>query len=170
MATIATERTTAVGVFDDRDQAQRAINELRRMGFREDEIGVAARNDDTVSGGTALDDRATNTAIGACAGAATGASIGAVWGMGIIAGLLPGIGPVIAGGALAAVLASAATGAAAAGLAGALLGFGLSEDEATHYETEFKAGRIIVTVQANGRYPEALAALERNGAADSNRR
>jgi len=53
-----------------------------------------------------------------------------------------------AGGTLAAILASAAGGAAAAGIAGALVGLGIPEDEAKHYDSEFQAGRTIVTVKA----------------------
>jgi hypothetical protein len=34
---------TVVGVFEDRNQAQRAINELKRAGFSDDKIGLTAR-------------------------------------------------------------------------------------------------------------------------------
>ena len=39
------QQSTIVGVFDDRLQADRAIDELRRAGFRDDQIGVAMRYD-----------------------------------------------------------------------------------------------------------------------------
>jgi len=160
-----TQRTTAVGVFRDRTQAQRAVNELRRAGFTESEIGVAGRDGETVSGSSQLGDRGNNAATGAAAGVATGAGVGALWGLGIAAGMLPAIGPVIAGGTLAAILASAATGAAAAGVAGALVGLGIPEDEAAHYESEFHAGNIIVTVKAPAnRYNEAMTILNNAGA------
>jgi uncharacterized protein (TIGR02271 family) len=102
-------------------------------------------------------------AEGAAAGVATGAGIGALWALGIAAGMLPAIGPVIAGGLLASVLASAAGGAAAAGIIGALIGLGIPEEDARYYEEEFKAGRTLVTVKANGRYDEALAVIRRHG-------
>ena len=58
-----------------------------------------------------------------------------------------------------------ASGAAAAGLAGALVGLGIPEDEAKHYDTEFQSGRTIVTVKASAtRYAEAMDILGRNGA------
>ena len=154
-------REVAVGVFVDQMRAQAAVRDLRSAGFREEEIGVAARNSDQVAGslteGQAIS--GTNVATGAGAGAATGAGVGALWALGIAAGVLPAIGPVIAGGLLAAVAASAAGGAAVAGVIGALVGLGIPEDEAAHYESEFKAGRTIVTVRAQGRYQEALAIL-----------
>jgi len=161
-----TQRTTAVGVFTDRQRAQQAVNELRKAGFREDQIGVASQGGDTVSGAHEVKGAGSHAAIGATTGAATGAGVGALWGIGIIAGLLPAIGPAIAGGTLAAILSSAAAGAAAAGLVGGLIGLGIPEEEATYYDTEFQAGRTIVTVNANGRYDEATAILQRFQAYD----
>ena len=35
------QKSTVVGVFEDRQQADRAIDELGRAGFRHDQIGVA---------------------------------------------------------------------------------------------------------------------------------
>jgi len=171
MATATTQtRTTAVGVFANREDAQKAVAELRRLGFREADIGVAARDGETVSGATKVKDTGSNAAAGAVTGVAAGAGIGALWGMGILAGLIPGIGPAIAGGALAVLLSSAAAGAAVAGLAGALIGLGLSESEAKYYEDEFHAGRTIVTVKADGRYDEAVAVFRRFGAYDHSTR
>jgi len=155
------ERTIAVGVFHSREEAQQAIADLRRAGFRDDQIGMAARDEDQASGDDADDDNESYAGEGALTGAAAGAGVGALWGLGIVAGLLPAIGPAIAGGTLAAILASAATGAAAAGLAGALIGLGVSKEEAEYYEDELEAGRIIVTVHADGRYDEARSILQR---------
>ena len=73
------------------------------------------------------------------------------------------MGPFIAGGLLATVLTGAGVGAAAGGLIGGLTGLGLSEDEAKHYEGEFKAGRPVVTVNAGDRYSEAADILRRSG-------
>src|SRR6185437_8752190 len=48
------QQSTIVGVFDDRLQADRAVDELRRAGFRDDQIGVAMRYDagDATTAGT----------------------------------------------------------------------------------------------------------------------
>ena len=43
MATTTEQRSTVVGVFEDRQQADAAVNDLRQAGFREDQIGVAVR-------------------------------------------------------------------------------------------------------------------------------
>jgi len=90
--------------------------------------------------------------------------VGALWALGIAANILPGIGPVVSGGILGSILASAAGGAAVAGVVGALVGLGIPEEDAQYYEGEFKSGRILVTVKADGRYDEAWAILHRHGA------
>src|SRR6185437_9412782 len=98
-----TKGSTVVGVFEDRQKAQQAVNELRRAGFREDEIGVISQNreGDTAEAGKA--DRGSHAGPGAATGAVAGAGIGALWALGIAAGMLPAVGPVIAGGILASV-------------------------------------------------------------------
>jgi len=99
---------------------------------------------------------------GAVVGALTGAGVGALVGLGILAGVIPAIGPVIAGGALASLLANAAGGAAIVGLVGTLIGLGIPEEDAQFYESELKAGRTVVTVQAGNRIEEARAILYRH--------
>ena len=51
-----------------------------------------------------------------------------------------------------------------------LKGLGVPEDEVQYYQNELDAGRIIVTVQADGRQEDARAILESNGAYDINTR
>jgi uncharacterized protein (TIGR02271 family) len=162
--TATSKRTVVVGVFTDRSQAQKCVEELRRVGFREDQIGVAGRDGETTS--AVPSDKGAKVAAVAAAGATTGAGIGALWALGIAAGFLPAIGPVIAGGIFASILASAAGAGAAGGLIGALVGLGIPEEEAHYYHGEFEAGRTIVTVKADNRYEEAHAILNRYGAYD----
>ena len=40
----AKQRSTVVGVFEDRRDADQAVAELKRAGFRDDQIGVAMRH------------------------------------------------------------------------------------------------------------------------------
>jgi hypothetical protein len=49
---------------------------------------------------------------------------------------------------------------------GALMGLGIPEDEARYYQTEFEAGRVIITVKASDRYDEADRILRSHGAYD----
>jgi len=156
-----TQRSTVVGVFDNRAEADRAVDDLRSAGFRAEQIGVAVRNDDKAD----PDETASKMATGAATGALAGAGVGGLVGLGILTGLIPGIGPAIAAGTMGVILANAAGGAAIAGIAGALIGLGIPDDEAAHYEKEFKAGRTIVTVRdVEDRYDDAWAILQRHGA------
>jgi uncharacterized protein (TIGR02271 family) len=164
---MATKRQTVVGIFEDHHQAQQAVNELKRAGFSDAQIGVAGRNYD--ASGTLTrdgDDQDSYAGEGAAAGLAAGAGVGALWGLGILSGVMPVIGPAIAGGTLGVILSSAAAGAAAAGLTGALVGMGIPKDEAEFYESEFRSGRTIVTVACNGRESEATSLLRRFGGYD----
>ena len=156
--------STVVGVFTDRRQAQQAVATLNRAGFRDDQLGVAAKGHDEGTPAPAAEKKGTHVAEGAGVGVAAGAGVGALWALGIMAGFLPAIGPVVAGGILASVLASAAGGAAVAGIAGALIGLGIPEEDAHYYEGEFKSGRTLVTVKAGDRYDEAWTILSGNGA------
>ena len=160
------DRTTAIAIFDDRARAQHAIDQLKRAGFSDKEIGVTARDSEGDGKLVDADKSETHAGKGAVAGVAAGAGVGALWGLGILAGVLPAIGPAIAGGTLAAILSSAAAGAATAGVAGALIGLGIPEDEANYYESEFRSGRVVVTVRADERLNEAQSILERNGGYD----
>ena len=163
---IATHQGTVIGAFPDRRLAQEAVEELTMVGFRNDEIGVAAREDEPalgVEGNTYVEE-------GTAAGIAAGAGVGGLWAVGIAVGMVPAIGPVIAGGMLASVLASATVGAAAGGLAGALIGAGVPREDAHYYEKQLKAGRTIVTVKADGRLDEVVTILRRNGAFDAEHR
>jgi uncharacterized protein (TIGR02271 family) len=77
---------------------------------------------------------------------------------------IPGVGPIIAGGALASTLAGAGIGAAAGGLLGALMGMGIPEEDARHFDEGFRSGGTLVTVNAQGREEEARECLYEAGA------
>ncbi len=165
------QKSTIVGVFDDRLEADRAVDELRRSGFRDEQIGVAMRHDTgavTSDGGAATDE--SHTGSGAVTGVLTGLGLGALAGLGVLSGMIPVIGPAIAGGTLGIILSNAAVGAGVGGLVGALVGAGIPEDEAHYYQGEFEAGRTIVTVHADGRADEAMAIFRRHGAYDMSSR
>ena len=174
----AKQHSTVVGVFQDRQQANKAVSELLKAGFRQDQISVAMRHAEGEVGATTTAEGATTTAeaegshagSGALAGALTGLGLGALAGMGVLAGVIPVVGPAIAAGTLGVVLSNAAAGAGIAGLVGALIGTGMPEHEAKYYDQEFEAGRTIVTVTADGQADEATAILRRHGGYDINSR
>jgi hypothetical protein len=164
------QKSTVVGVFEDRLQADRAVDELRRAGFRDDQIGVAMRHDagDVAVGDMtdAVDADGSDAGTGAITGVRTGLGLGALAGLGVLSGVIPVIGPAIAGGTLGIILSNAAVGAGVGGLVGALIGAGIPEEHAHYYQGEFESGRTIVTVQADGLADEAKAILGRYNAYD----
>src|SRR5581483_1361175 len=124
-----TYAAAVVGVFDTRRQAEEAVAELRRAGFRENELGILSRTDAPgMDSGLAHDPTHTRWEEGSGIGAAAGAVTGTGLGLAVAAGLIPGVGPVIAGGTLAALIASAGAGAAVGTVIGALVGLGIPEE------------------------------------------
>jgi hypothetical protein len=157
------DKNVVVGVFESRSPAEHAMLELCRVGFDDDEIGMLARDTEgkLVRPGVRRTESATEegAAVGAVVGAAGGAALGAA----VLTGLIPAIGPVLAVGTLGALLVNAAGGAVVGLVAGALIGWGIPEEEAEYYETEVKAGRYLVTVDASGeRAGEARAILDKH--------
>jgi uncharacterized protein (TIGR02271 family) len=170
----AQQSSIVVGVFEDREQADRVVDELRRAGFRDDQIGVAMRHDEGMAGTGATDavdnEEETEAGTGAVTGALTGLGLGALAGLGILSGVIPAVGPAIAAGTLGVILSNAAAGAGIGGLVGLLVGAGIPEHEAQYYQGEFEAGRTILTVHADGRAADAMAILRRHGAYDMSTR
>src|SRR3954469_16774796 len=165
------QRSTILGVFDDRRKADEAVNDLLKAGFRKDQIGVAMRHSEELGGTHSEADTGDSEAgTGAITGALTGLGLGALAGLGVLAGVIPVIGPAIAAGTLGVVLSNAAAGAGIAGLVGALVGAGLPEHEAKYYQDEFEAGHAIVTVHAGSRSADASGILRRYGAHDMSSR
>ncbi|MDP8923461.1 MAG: general stress protein, partial [Chloroflexota bacterium] len=160
-------RDTVVAVFHDRDDAQDAINALRDTGFAPDDISVLARDRDQA--GALAKETGTEAGTGAATGALAGGLLGGVagWLVGIGALAIPGIGPIIAAGPIAAALGGAALGAAGGGIIGALTGAGVPEEEARWYDEQFRGGGILITVNARGRYDEALSIMREYGGRDA---
>ncbi len=113
---MTTRNSTLVGVFNDRAQAENAIEQLHSAGIPDDQISY--------SGGSS------------------------------------------AGGGFLAGIKSLFTGedATNTSLVGDLTGMGLSQDEANYYDSEYRAGRYIVAVNAGARQQDAQTILNSGGA------
>jgi len=162
---MAERRSTIIGVFEDRLEAENALRDLEAAGFSSDQLGFAIRGSDAVRGGMITDAQGTKDAKGAITGAAIGAAVG-----GLLAAaatlLIPGVGPVIAGGLLTTVLGGAAAGTAVGGILGAMSGLEVSEEEAKYYEKHFSEGKALVAVKPGVRANEAAAILRSHGGYD----
>ncbi|MES2437375.1 MAG: hypothetical protein V4519_05195 [Patescibacteria group bacterium] len=148
--------TTTIGVFNDRINAEGALQELRALGVADTDISYIYMSEE----GKAIAEDATGAKVagGAASGATTGAVVGALAGLAVANGILPGLGTLFVAGPLATAIgltggaattaAGAMTGAAAGGLVGALTGLGVSSEDAEIYETRVKSGGILVTARS----------------------
>jgi hypothetical protein len=166
--TVGSRDISVYGVFHDRDKVRETVEGLKREGFRDNDISVVFPDRDETKN-FAMEHN-TKAPEGATAGGVTGAVAGGVLGWLAGAGMIaiPGIGPLLAAGPIVAALAGAGAGGVTGGLVGALVGLGLPELEAKRYETEVKAGRILLAVHCDDpRFASsARTALERAGAKD----
>jgi hypothetical protein len=159
-------RDTVVAVFDDRDDAQDAIEALKAAGIRGEHIGLVARDREETA--AVAEETGTKAGEGAATGAVAGGLLGGLGGflVGIGALAIPVVGPVIAAGAFATALAGAVVGAGVGAIAGALIGMGIPEHEATWYEDRVQAGGWLVSVTAPERHDEVRRILRDEGGKD----
>ena len=137
------------GMFRDRQSAEQAYGSLTGRGYTKDDITLlmsdeARRRHFGEGAETELGSKAAEGAgIGAAVGGGLGAVLATLSAVGAIA--LPGIG-LLAMGPIAAALAGGAIGAAGGGIVGALVGYGIPEEQAKHYETGIREGNIVMGV------------------------
>ena len=153
-----------VAVFDDRAEAESAVDALERAGFSKDQIGYVVRGGDAGAGGM-LGGEVAVDGHEVAADMLTGGMIGGVLAT-AVAVLLPPIGPIVAAGLLASFFGGTLAGMAVGGLVGALQDLGVNEHEARVYEEDFKLGKAIVAVKAGARGAEVADILSRFGGAN----
>ncbi len=145
----------AIGVFSNRPDAERALQELKNSGFPMEKVSIIARDADRKDdiAGTQVQEKVGDLAdegakVGALSGGALGGLTGLLVGLGTLA--IPGIGPIMLAGAtattLVTTLAGAGIGAAAGGLIGALIGLGIPEERARVYHERVQRGDYLVIV------------------------
>src|ERR1700760_2545057 len=112
---------TLTGLFDQYDDARRAVQDLEAAGVPHRDVSIVANNAAGPHTPSATAPEASEDAgKGAGIGAAVGGVGGLLAGLGLLA--IPGVGPVVAAGWLVATAAGAATGAVVGGAAGGLVG------------------------------------------------
>ena len=143
------ERRMMTGLFRDKESAEGAYRSLSDRGYGKDDVNLMM-SDDTRKKYFSDDDSEMGTKAweGAGKGAAIGGGVGAT--LGALAAIgttlaLPGLGLLIAG-PIAAALAGGGGGALTGGLIGALVGHGIPEEHARHYEEGIKNGGIVMGV------------------------
>ncbi len=179
---------TVIGLFDDFQTAQNAVQSLVNRNLNRTDISIAANNTAAGYSADALESNAPQgesrkeaMADSAKTGAGTGAVIGTGVGgvLGLLASLgtiwIPGIGPIVAAGPLVATLTGAgigaAAGAAVGGLVGALTQVGVPEHDAHFYAEAVRRGSALVIVRAQDEQVDDVAdVLSEHGAIDVDKR
>jgi uncharacterized protein (TIGR02271 family) len=138
--------TNVIGMFRNREDANRAVEDLMASGFTRDQISLIAsdrtgelrRYVPTEKGGHVEE----SALKGAGAGAVLGGLVGLIAGIGAV--VLPGIG--VVAGPIAGLVGGAALGAAGGGVVGALIALGVPENEAKDFEQRIRDGETLVAV------------------------
>ncbi|HEY1074475.1 MAG TPA: PRC-barrel domain-containing protein [Patescibacteria group bacterium] len=140
-----------LALFDTESQADSAVIELSRRGYRTENMSVIASNS-TRSNWVDSDTPEDRVTEGVASGAALGGLAGLLAGAGVVpalAGILIG-GPFAAAlgltGLAAATVSGAITGGMAGGLVGALSNFGLSEADANEFSEGVNRGGVVVAL------------------------
>jgi hypothetical protein len=146
---MSSKNTAVFGIYASRSAAENAIDVLTEAGFPITDVSVLVP--ESLGANEMRTEKATKAPEGATAGASSGAVLGGT--LGLLAGIgalaIPGVGPLIAAGPLLSALAGIGVGGAVGGVAGGLIGMGIPEYEAKHYEGRLQKGGILVSVHCD---------------------
>lgn len=150
-----------IAVFEGREQAEAAVQDLQAAGIHADNISVAAGKhhhrslidclglSDTpiFTDSNAEGQEGRNAAgVGMRAGAGIGAAVGLLAGIPLF---LAGGPALLVGGGIAAIMGGGVAGAAAGGLVGALINMGLPRPKAEEVRERVHSGAIVVSLRAD---------------------
>ena len=130
-------------------QAVDVVEQLKGAGFSNKDISVLLP--DITATTNFAHEQHTKTPEPDLAEATAGAMAVGVFGwlMGGGALVIPGLGPFFAAGPLMTALSAMGAGALAGGLTSTLVGMGIPESEALHYETRLQEGNILMSVHTD---------------------
>jgi hypothetical protein len=175
--------TLAIGSFWTQDQAEGAIERLKKAGFSDVDLSVILPDDklihdpkialDHKPGSDPADekprdgsDKLSGLTVGAVSGGLVLGTIGGLIGLASLA--VPGLGLIVVGGPIVAALTDAAAGGAAGVIAGGLMGMRIPEHRAKQYETSVREGKSLVSVHTQNAeaLQRAVNILAASGAED----
>jgi hypothetical protein len=167
----------ASAMFDTREEAQRAVADLRAAGVPDQALSVLTQRGGVTTtadaDGGVVDEEHGSVVRGILGGGALGA------GLGVAALAIPGVGPLVAAGAIAAsavpgaMAIGAAAGAAAGTLNETLMSHGIDREDASYYGDSLGRGGVLVAVDTSvgggASADEASDILYRNGGHNARR-
>jgi uncharacterized membrane protein len=158
-------KNSVIAMFDQHTQAEKAIQDLNRVGFDMKElsiIGNGYHTQEDVVGYYTTGDRMKYWGK-------NGAFWGSIWGLlfGSAFFMIPGIGPLVAAGPIVGWIVAALEGAAVVGgfsaIGAGLYSIGIPKESILRYETSLKAGTFMLVV--HGTEDEVTRAKEILGTA-----
>lgn len=158
---MANQESSTVGVFQELRQAERSVEELRRAGFTQDEIGIVgnvAPNDPALPSAASAQAPEYNVTEGVLAGGLAGSIVGLV-----VLLAIPGLAEVTGYGRWFEWLGGLLLGAAVGGVLFAFVSLFLSRRRAYFLRQQLDQGRYIVTVRNPQRQQEAANVLQKRG-------
>jgi len=167
---------TVAGIFQSREQAERAIQQIHSAGIRNDRIALLTPNTITQPAERSVptsdsEQPGMGKAMGGTVGGAMGIAGGASLGAAAASVLVPGVGPVIAGAILGAAILGAGgtvTGMAAGEALEEGLVSGLPHDELYLYEDAVRKGRsVVIAFAENDDLKQNARAAMANAGAES---
>ena len=152
---------TVARLFNNYEDAEQAVVELRRLGVADDDVSLIASNENGAHSHRVRDGKSDTAGDEAAQAAGTAAELGAIAGGlgGVVLGVgmitIPGLGPAVAFGWLVSAVVGAAGGAlggaviggAAGGLAGALTHAGVHEEDAHVYTEGVRRGGTLLSAR-----------------------
>ena len=163
-------QNTAIALFDQHSQAEKAVRELQEAGFDMKAVSIVGKGyhtEETVVGYYTAGDRMKYWGK-------NGAFWGGIWGLlfGSAFFVIPGIGPLIAAGPIVAWVVAALEGAAFVGgisaIGAGLYSIGVPEKSVLKYENSLSAGTFLLIVHGTpDRVTRAKAILAAAGAAET---
>jgi len=163
MSNTSARTPVRVGVFENLDNADRAVHLLHEQGFTKHEINVICptcapgRPGDRPNEYEKSEPAGANTKVAATSGGAIGAVLGGL--LAIASAAATGGAALLVAGPL---FAGAAGGAVAGGLIGAMMTRGVEKEIANFYDQAVKNGKVLVGVECHGEdQAERLALAEK---------
>lgn len=171
------------GIIKKEEDAQRVVDHLKEVGFPSSNISIVFADQRKASGlsvSQADENISETSGVGyekntkapegassaATAGGIIGGSIGLLAGLGAIS--LPGLGAFIAAGPIMAALSGSAIGGSLGLFIGALVGMGIPEYEAKHYQDSLNAGNFLISIHTENaeELNKAYEILKKEGVED----
>ncbi len=156
---------TLAAVFDHHSGAENAARQIKDEGYGMEDISIIARQgEENDSSFKMLDDKMEvkdNISDGVVTGGVLGGLAGLLIGAGSMA--IPGLGIIAAAGPITGLLSGTVTG----GIVGGLIDLGIPEKKSRQYESDIKAGKIILTMKVEQEREDKIASIIRNNGAES---